>query len=84
MHIRTSIRSRALVAVSAAALAATTLLAGTAANAAVTAGASRNADRTPTFFGDSQGIAVQLCTNAQFCDLAGSSPARSQDRKSVV
>jgi len=75
MHIRSSIRSRALVAVSAAALAATTLMAGTSAYAGIVAGAARNPDRTPVLFKDSQGIAVQLCTNAVNCDLAGLDPA---------
>jgi hypothetical protein len=69
MHIRSSIRSRALVAVSAAALAATTLLAGVgSANAAIVAGAARNPDRTPVLYKDTNGIALQLCTDAVNCE----------------
>jgi hypothetical protein len=69
MNLTTSIRSRALVAVSAAALAATTILIGTgSADAAVVAGAARNPDRTPVLFKDGQGLALQLCTDARFCE----------------
>ena len=69
MHISTSIRSRSVVALSAAALAATTLLVGSAsADAAVVAGGGRNPDRTPVFFRDSQGLALQLCTDAVNCE----------------
>jgi len=69
MSIRTSIRSRALVGVSAAALAATALLIGTgSADAAVTPGVARNDDRTPVLFKDGQGLALQLCTDAVNCE----------------
>jgi len=71
MHFKSSVRGRTLAVLSAAAVAATTLLAGTvSADAAVVAGGGRNADRTPVYFHDSQGLALQLCTDAVLCEPA--------------
>jgi hypothetical protein len=62
---------RSLAVVSAAAMAATAVLAtsGTA-NAGVNPGGGRNADGTPRFVRDAQGIAMQLCANTLICEAA--------------
>jgi hypothetical protein len=56
---------------SAGVLATTALVAGMAsANAVVSPGGGRNADGTPAFVRDGQGLAMQLCVNATFCEAA--------------
>jgi hypothetical protein len=68
--MRFSIR-RSLVLACTAGLAATAMVSvAGAANAAVVAGGGRNADRTPVYVRDAEGIALQLCSDATMCEPA--------------
>ena len=65
------VRRRTVSTVSAAVLAAGALLATTVpADAVVVSGGGRNADGTPAFIRDSQGLARQLCVDATNCEPA--------------
>jgi hypothetical protein len=62
---------RSLVALSAVGLAASALAVSSgSAGAAVVPGGGRNADRTPVFVRDGQGLALQMCTDAVNCEPA--------------
>jgi hypothetical protein len=66
-----STKIRGLAALSATVLAATALVStsGTA-GAVVSPGGGRNADGSPAYIRDGQGLAMQLCTDATFCEPA--------------